>query len=996
MDNIRKFDNGIKIESTPTVDLTLDQLGEFQVDSNVNKALFHNGTSASPLVTEAHTATLTNKTLTSPIINTPDINGATLSLNDTDSVFNLEVQSTSTLTTDKTLTIDVNDGNRTLTIAGDATVNGSNSGDVTVTDTATIDITLAGQNISAIVVAGSIGDTQLGSNLDVSQFADGTVSNTEFQFINSLTSNAQTQLDAKVTGPASATDEAIARYDGTTGKLVQNSLVTITDAGVMSGVTQLNVDNLRLDGNTIASTDTDGDIVLSPNGAGDVDLNIGTGTVNLGNSATVDNAGIGSGFTQFNVDNLRLDGNTLSSTNSNGNISLDPNGTGQISAEDPIRISEQASSPATPASGYSVLYPKTDGYLYYKNDAGAETRIQAGSGGINYILNSDAEGGTTGWATYADAAGTVPVDGTGGSPNITLTASTSAPLRGLQSFLITKDAANRQGQGVSYDFTIDPADVSKSLKISYDYSASAAYTGSTGTEYMVTYVYDITNAVQIPSSNIYMPRGSGTQEVTFNATTSTSYRLEFHIAGTGTSAWTYKYDNVQLGPQEVILSAAMSNWESYTPTFSAGWGTTTNVSFRYRRVGDTIDIMGSFEMGTVSAAEASFTLPSGLTVDSSKQSLFGNRSTVGEAQYSSAGGDLVYDRTLACIVDSTNFAKIYFSYTNSANAAATVTNMLANVNDVLTSNAQMNLRLHVPITQWANSVDVTNSRIEYGSNSGMGDAADTTSFVNSIFGNSLPTVGYTAPRKKRVRFLNPIQQSDTIQVQFYDFNGGSWQDWNSTNLISQPSYRAGGAQYGFGGLTQVNSTDVDVQFGEYRREGAVAWGNAGDSWSGTDANYKWRVVKYSNAVPVSSSSTKATAEYSFFTATGLSSTNTAIPYYTTASLASDTGSLLTVSNSATLGLSVTALKRCTVWMAFPMGYAGTADYKGITKNSTQLSTTIDSVTNSFVRFKTFSASSVVTEVMAKVPMEIGDVLRPHLATGVSLNGYMIYISAEEL
>lgn len=33
---------------------------------------------------------------------------------------------------------------------------------------------------------------------------------------------------------------------------------------------------------------------------------------------------------QLNVDNLRLDGNTLSSTNSNGNIVLDPSGTGQI------------------------------------------------------------------------------------------------------------------------------------------------------------------------------------------------------------------------------------------------------------------------------------------------------------------------------------------------------------------------------------------------------------------------------------------------------------------------------------------------------------------------------------------------------------------------------------------------------------------------------------------------------------------------------------------
>lgn len=35
-------------------------------------------------------------------------------------------------------------------------------------------------------------------------------------------------------GPASSTDNAIARFDGTTGKLVQNSAATISDAGVLT------------------------------------------------------------------------------------------------------------------------------------------------------------------------------------------------------------------------------------------------------------------------------------------------------------------------------------------------------------------------------------------------------------------------------------------------------------------------------------------------------------------------------------------------------------------------------------------------------------------------------------------------------------------------------------------------------------------------------------------------------------------------------------------
>jgi hypothetical protein len=37
-----------------------------------------------------------------------------------------------------------------------------------------------------------------------------------------------------VTGPASSTDNALARFDGTTGKLIQNSVATLTDAGILS------------------------------------------------------------------------------------------------------------------------------------------------------------------------------------------------------------------------------------------------------------------------------------------------------------------------------------------------------------------------------------------------------------------------------------------------------------------------------------------------------------------------------------------------------------------------------------------------------------------------------------------------------------------------------------------------------------------------------------------------------------------------------------------
>ena len=56
------------------------------------------------------------------------------------------------------------------------------------------------------------------------------------------------------------------RSDGT--NWVQTTATTLDASDVFSGISQLNVDNLRLDGNTFSSTDVSGNIYLQPNGVG--------------------------------------------------------------------------------------------------------------------------------------------------------------------------------------------------------------------------------------------------------------------------------------------------------------------------------------------------------------------------------------------------------------------------------------------------------------------------------------------------------------------------------------------------------------------------------------------------------------------------------------------------------------------------------------------------------------------------------------------------------
>jgi len=88
--------------------------------------------------------------------------------------------------------------------------------------------------------------------------------------------------------------------------------------------TQVNADNVRLDGNTLSITDTDGNLTISANGSGVVDVTSAMTTIGQTVTGTVDITG------QLDVDNLRLNGNTLSSTDTDGNIILDPNGSGLI------------------------------------------------------------------------------------------------------------------------------------------------------------------------------------------------------------------------------------------------------------------------------------------------------------------------------------------------------------------------------------------------------------------------------------------------------------------------------------------------------------------------------------------------------------------------------------------------------------------------------------------------------------------------------------------
>ena len=101
------------------------------------------------------------------------------------------------------------------------------------------------------------------------------------------------------------------------------------DAAPSAGWTlsdQLTIDNLNINGNTFSTTT--GDVNISPTLMANTDFQFGG--IELGGTEVFTDARVIQSITQLNVDNLRLDGNTISSTDTNGPIVLSPDGTGNI------------------------------------------------------------------------------------------------------------------------------------------------------------------------------------------------------------------------------------------------------------------------------------------------------------------------------------------------------------------------------------------------------------------------------------------------------------------------------------------------------------------------------------------------------------------------------------------------------------------------------------------------------------------------------------------
>lgn len=593
--------------------------------------------------------------------------------------------------------------------------------------------------------------------------------------VSTLNTNGSLTFDLNGTGGVLFTDltaTTVPYLDA--GKKIQSSAVTPTELGYLSGVTvslcgtsqACTLTNKTIDGDNNTVQDLSNSAIKA---AAAIDLNK-LAAVTASRALASDGSGFVSASSVTSTELGYLSGVTMSLCGTGQSCTLS-NKTLTAPVIDAVTFDDQASAPSSPSSGNYKFYVKTDGTAYVLNSSGIETAVGVG-GGTNeqseYITNGKFESATTGWATYADAASSSPADGTGGSPTATIARTTTAGeiLKGTASLEFAKPASNEQGEGFSYDFTVDPENYSnlRPVYLSFDYKTTSNYASSD----IKVFVYDkdaaaVLGVVDADNLAGALPASTGGRRFTgvFYPTTSTSndYRLIFHVTSTNASAYDFHVDSVHAGSQVTTPSAIITDWTSFTPTGS--WSTNSTYTGRWRRVGDSMEVIVNISLaGAPTSTGLTVNLPSGYTIDTNK--IVAQAGTIGSLGHGSAADSGVATYGLVVHYNTTTSVAVY-----AQNAASTyLFHSTSQVTQALPftfgSPDQVEINFKVPISNWTSGASVSTTEMLQSTAvaQATGDPASASSGNIIIIGTenydthsayNTSTGQFTAPKSARYR-----------------------------------------------------------------------------------------------------------------------------------------------------------------------------------------------------------------------------------------------------
>ena len=498
------------------------------------------------------------------------------------------------------------------------------------------------------------------------------------------------------------------------------------------------------------------------------------------------------------------------------------------------------------ATNPRIFWNNATNKLRFTNNGTTFFDLGSGSGGggsgINYMANPGFEEGVATLSTYKDAAATAPVDGTGGSSTLAISATTvtAEVIRELQSLKIVKPASNVQGEGVAQSFTIDNADKGKPVSVKVNYVASTNYAACDIRMYLI----ETTGNNVIGSSDTCIPAGSGEFKSTYFLRSTNSYRVVFHYATTSTATSTIFFDGISVGPDSLTTSAAVGFVSATTSPFTIGAiggapptpATDAAYYTRVDREGSYAIIRYEFSQtntdGAAGDASVVYTIPfpSGLTPDLGKLAQTGSQEST---------------RQIGSGMISNSVAVPYINASNSVSVALEEGTIWGYNTLALNGAVYLGITVRVPIAQWSDNVYLANTTQMYACNTSVTNANDTSSFQFGESGCRFPNVSSTV-KSKDVQYPRPLGPNDIGVIEVSFDSGASWNalgeaaNANVTKRVYQNTTSYGMDLEG----TKVDAQTLRVMFGEFRSpySGGTFAGNAAP-WSDidNDPTNLWRV-----------------------------------------------------------------------------------------------------------------------------------------------------------
>ena len=466
------------------------------------------------------------------------------------------------------------------------------------------------------------------------------------------------------------------------------STVSGTELGFLSGVTS------SLSGINQASTFTNKSISGSSNTLTNISLTTAiTGTLPMGNGGT--------GVTSLSTGFIKSNGTILSSVASidatlsftgatpivNGGTGVSSLATGYIKSNGSV-LSSVASIDAT--LGLSGIAPIANGGTGASSLATGFVRSNGTV--LSTITSIDATTALTGAVPIAN----------GGSANAALSVTAGGVLY-TDGTKFVNVGAGSSGQFLKSNATSAPAWAN--VSITYAVTSKTANYTLTTSDYLVgggsiggAFTLTLPSAVGITGQQfVLFKTDQSLGNIITIATTSAQT-----ISGTTTKTLATQYEQYTVqsdGANWIVLSHTYpQGWVAYTPTVTGA--TTADEGTYWRRVGDSIEIKGTGATSGVAAVALSVSIPSGLTVDSTKMAtttntnshghFYNTTSTATSFAGSAVGPWPIFSDTSA---SSTLF---YVAQTNAGSRFAKV-----NANAIITAGDRIRYELHgLPITNW--------------------------------------------------------------------------------------------------------------------------------------------------------------------------------------------------------------------------------------------------------------------------------------------------------